>query len=52
VATRAQEEGGGFVLILVDASLEVFSCRGVVSAHLGKLGHGGTVDGLEPFGRS
>ena len=39
----------GLVLVLPYCESEVLPCGGVVSAHLGELGHEGAGDGLEPL---
>jgi len=46
------EEGVGFVLVFPNRLLEVLSCGGVVSAHLGEGGHDASFDRLEPLGGS
>jgi len=49
VFALALKERFGFVLVLPDAPLEVFSCGGVVSAQLCDLRHERAFDVLEPL---
>lgn len=49
VLVRTMEEGGQFALVLPDVPLEVFSCGGMISAHLCKSGHETSVDVFEPL---
>ena len=48
VTTRAEEEGGRFVLVLPDTTFEVLSCGTVISTHLSKAGHQASLNRLEP----
>ena len=41
VFARALVEGWGLITVLPYGAFEVLPCRGVVSAHLRQLGHGG-----------
>lgn len=49
VFAGALVEGRWLVLVLPYTAFEVLSCRGVISAHLGKLGHEGALYGFEPL---